>query len=88
MFWAASCTAFFDFLPSSEFTTCNKDPSTGKLLALSDASVDEHLFQRHVFLSLCFSKTDQFGKGCTLALVRSDSVICPVEALTLSLVPW
>ena len=79
---------FFGFLRLSEFTSCNKDLSTGKVLSLSDLSVDEHPFPRHVFLSLCFSKTDQFGKGCTLALVRSDSVICPVEALTLSLVPW
>ena len=43
--------------------------------------VDEQPFPHHVFLSLRFSKIDQFGKGCTLVLARSNSLICPLEAL-------
>ena len=48
---------------------------------MSDLPVDEQPFPHHVSLSLRFSKIDQFGKGCTLVLDRSGSLICPLEAL-------
>ena len=34
-----------------------------------------------MFLHLKFSKTDQFWAGCTVVLVRSDDLLCPVSAL-------
>ena len=81
MFWAACCTALFGFLRSAEFTTSKEDLFKGKFLALSDIPVDSSQLPQKVFVRLRFSKTDQFGKGYTLILARSHSLICPVDAL-------
>ena len=60
---------------------CYLFPWRSCLVIWSDLPVHEQPFPRHVFLSLRFSKTDQFGKDFTSVLARSDSLICPVEAL-------
>ena len=81
MLWAACCTAFFGFLRAAEFTTHPTAICKEKFLALSDLSIDRHPVPEQVFIKLRFSKTDQFGKGCTLVFVRSTSPICPVAAM-------
>ena len=81
-FWAACCTAFFGFLRGAEFTASKDDLLSGRFLALSDLSVDRTPVPEFVFVRLRFSKTDQFGKGCTIVLARANSAICPVSAIT------
>ena len=52
-----------------------------KHLDISDLSVDKKPIADKVLIHLKFSKTDQFGKGCTVVLARSDDLLCPVSAL-------
>ena len=69
-------------LRAAEFTASKDDLLSGKFLALSDLSVDRTPVPEFVFVRLHFSKTDQFGKGCTIVLARANSAICPVSAIT------
>ena len=48
-------------------------------------SVDQRPYPNVVYIFLHYSKTDQFGKGCTVPLAKSSSCLCPVEALMLYL---
>ncbi len=73
MLWAASCTAFLGFLQASEFTVppsgfCNKIH-----LSLKSVSMDKKPAPSIIFLYLKVSKTDQFGKGCSIILARAHS---------------
>lgn len=78
MFWAASCTAFFGFLRVSEFTCPGTfDPS--RHLGFCDVQLDPSGGYR---LLLKQSKTDPFGRGCTVYLGPSGRPICPVAALS------
>lgn len=81
MFWAACLTAFFGFLRAAEFTSPPEGFNPARHLDISDLSVDKKPVADKVFLHLKFSKTDQFGKGCTVVLARSDDLLCPVSAL-------
>ncbi len=88
MIWAACCTAFFVFLRAAEFTS----PSSGFIedqhMSLSDVTREKSPVPDNAFLRLKYSKTDQFGKGCTVILARSSSLICPVAALMAYLQRW
>ena len=81
MLWAAFCTAFFGFLRAAEFTCSNDTFSPEINLAVSSVSIDKHPIPDAVFLRIKRSKTDQFARGCSVVLARSDSPICPVAAL-------
>ena len=81
MIWAAWCTAFFGFLRAGEFTTPVEGFDANRHLSLKDISVEKSSNPDYLFLRLRFSKTDQFGKGCTVRLARSSGPICPVQAL-------
>ena len=81
LLWAVCCTAFFGFFRASEYTTSKESLARGTFLSLQDVSIDRHDNPSCIFLKLRFSKTDQFGKGCTVVLARCDSFICPVAAL-------
>ncbi|XP_065058040.1 uncharacterized protein LOC135685877 [Rhopilema esculentum] len=80
MLWAACCTAFFGFLRAAEFTVPSNHFSEGLHLSLDKISVDKMPVPSVVSIALSRSKTDQFGKGCSILLARSDSVLCPVTA--------
>ena len=88
MFWAACLTAFFGFLRAAEFTMPPEGFNPAKHLDISDVSVDKKPVADKVFLRLKFSKTDQFGKGCTVVFARSDDLLCPVSALMSYLRLW
>lgn len=81
MLWAAFCTAFFGFLRAAEFTSPSSSFSPQVHLSLANVSVDKHPVPDAVFIRLNKSKTDQFHKGCSIVLARSDCAICPVAAL-------
>ena len=81
MLWAACCVAFFGFLRASEFTVPPDGFSANKHLSLKDISVDKQPVPDNFFVNLKFSKTDQFGKGASIVLARTDTNVCPVRAL-------
>ena len=79
MLWAACCLAFFAFLRSGEFT-CS--PQTQhKCLALADIAVDSHSDPQLLWVCIQYSKTDQAGKGTTIALGRTRRILCPVASV-------
>ena len=55
--------------------------AANKHLSLKDISVDKQPVPDNVFVNLKFSKTDQLGKGANIVLARTDTDVCPVNAL-------
>ena len=86
MIWAAYCTAFFGFLPVSEFIV----PSPYKYdtdvhLSLSDVTLDNTHSPELVQLHIKQSKTDTFRKGTYIHLGRTYKNVCPVQVFLLYL---
>ncbi len=81
MLWAACCTAFFGFLRAAEFTCSPSQFQEGVHLSLACIKIDKSPIPDTVHVYLPRSKTDQFGKGCSILLARSDCALCPVAAL-------
>eukprot|EP00795_Rhopilema_esculentum_P014765 gene14765-5872_t len=81
MLWSACCAAFFGFLKAAEFTASSNHFSEELHLSLDKISVDKMPVPSVVTITLSRSKTEPFGKGCSISLARSDSVLCPVTAL-------
>ena len=82
MLWAACCTAFFGFLRCSEFSTASTTEFNSKAdLLASDVAVDSHHKPSVIAVKIKRSKTDQFGKGVTIYLGKTDRDLCPVSAL-------
>lgn len=82
MMWAACCLAFFGFLRSSEFTIPTQsgyDPDVH--LSPNDVAVDNRAMPRMIKVIIKQSKTDPFRQGVTLCLGKTDSQLCPVNAL-------
>ena len=82
MMWAACCLAFFGFLRSSEFTIPTQsgyDPEVH--LSPKDVAVDNRAKPRMLKVIIKQSKTDPFRQGVTLCLGKTDSQLCPVDAL-------
>ena len=78
MLLAASTTAFFGFLRSSEFVSHSIrkfDPES--TLMFSDVTFKAP----RISLNIKISKTDPFRQGCTIRLSPTNTVICPVSAL-------
>ena len=82
MLWAAACAGFFGFLRAGEFTVPSMqvyDPEVH--LSLSDLSVDSHSSPSMACLRIKQSKTDPFRQSVDVFLCRTNSPICPVEAI-------
>ena len=82
MMWAACCVAFFGFLQCSEFTSPNVsqyDPTVH--LSFSDLAVDNRSAPSLVQITIKESKTDPFRRGVQVCLGKTDTAICPVEAI-------
>ena len=83
MLWAAACIGFFGFLRCAEFTV----PSITTFDACKHLSLDDVSFTHKgssistITIHIKVSKTDQFGKGCHIHLVRTGASLCPVSAL-------
>ena len=82
MMWAACCLEFFGFLRSSEFTISTQigyDPKVH--LSPNDVAVDNRATPWMLKVIIKQSKTDPFRQGVTLCLGKTDSQLCPVDAL-------
>ena len=78
MLWAATTTAFFAFLRSSEFVSnTTKSYNTDTTLLISDITITH----QGATLKIKSSKTDPFRQGCHIKLCNINSLICPVQAL-------
>lgn len=80
--WAAACVGFFGFLRAGEFTVPSAeayDPAVH--LNLGDIALDSHTAPSVVRLSIKQSKTDPFRQGVSVFLGKSESAVCPVQAL-------
>lgn len=87
MLWAAACTCFFGFFRSGEITcpsVASFDPNSH--LTFADIAVDNRTSPSCIRVHLKRSKTDQFGVGADVFLVRSSGDLCPVSALMAYLV--
>ncbi len=62
---------------AAEFTTPASSLKAQVHLALEDITVDAAPSARHVYLKLKF----QLGKGCTVILAKSDTHVCPMDAV-------
>ena len=78
LLWAACCTGFFGFMRSGEFTATN--PNSPSIMA-SDIAVDSHISPSVMRVFLRRAKTDPFGKGVSIYLGKTGSIVCPVAAL-------
>ena len=82
MMWAACCFAFFGFLRSSEFTIPTQSGYDPEIHLLpKDVAVDNRAKPRMLKVIIKQSKTDPFRQGVTLCLGKTDSQLCPVDAL-------
>ena len=79
MLWAASTSAFFGLLRSSEYTCPTSASYIPATLLRSHLSFNSD-FSRAT-LHLPFSKTDPFGRGASVQLTAIPSPFCPVSAL-------
>ena len=82
MLWAACCLGFFGFLRCAEFTVPAATKfDANKHLAIGDVAVDSTSQPSVLAVTIKMSKTDQFGRGTTIYLGRTDKNICPVAAI-------
>ena len=82
LIWAVCCVSFFGFFRLGELIPSSVsafDPAMHMLLA--DVAADCPSRPTLISLQLKWAKTDQFGRGATVFLSRSDSDVCPVAAL-------
>lgn len=78
LFHAAALLAFWGALHVGELVAGSKRDTTGRALKVGDIS----LGNGRVTVTICFSKTDQAGKGRFLVLeLCGDVELCPVLAL-------
>uniref|UniRef100_A0A1X7SSQ1 Tyr recombinase domain-containing protein n=1 Tax=Amphimedon queenslandica TaxID=400682 RepID=A0A1X7SSQ1_AMPQE len=74
LFWATCCVG--------EFTCPSWGALTNSMLSFGDVSVDSHSSPTYISLLHCQSKTDVFGAGVRIYLIRVDGPICPVKSLS------
>ena len=82
MMLAACCVAFFGFLHCSEFTSpglSQYDPTTH--LSFSDLAIYNRSAPSLIQITIKESKTDPFRRGTQVFLGKTDTAICPVEAI-------
>uniref|UniRef100_A0A1X7TEK2 Tyr recombinase domain-containing protein n=1 Tax=Amphimedon queenslandica TaxID=400682 RepID=A0A1X7TEK2_AMPQE len=73
LFWATCCVG--------EFACPSWGAFTNSMLSFGDVSVDSHSSPTYISLLHCQSKTDVFGAGVRIDLIRVDGPICPVMSL-------
>ena len=82
MMLVACCLAFFGFLCSSEFTIPVQSSYDSEVhLSVKDVAVDNKAKPGMLKVNIKQSKTDPFRQGVTLCLGKSNSQLCPVDAL-------
>ena len=82
MLWAAACIGFFGFLRAGEFTVPSPEAYDPEVhLNLGDLTLDSHTHPTLVRLKIKHSKTDPFRQGVDVFLGRTDTPLCPVQAL-------
>ena len=84
MLWAVACAGFFGFLWAGEFSVPSAeayDPEAH--LNLSDLALDNHNDPTVARLQIKQSKTDPFRQGVEVFLGKTDSAICPIQAIIL-----
>ena len=81
MVWAACCLAFLGFLRCSEFTVPSSVFILDTHLTQSDVLTDKIPFPDSLMINIKKSKTDQFKRGFTIVLGKTNSQICPVAAI-------
>ena len=83
MLWAACyIMCFFGFFQLGEITSSSEssfDPQSD--LSLADISVDNHTNPSYIQVFLKVSKTDQFRKGVSITLGKTDDELCPVASV-------
>lgn len=82
MLWAAAVTCFFGFFRAGELTVPSAsafDPAVH--LAWGDVAADENQPPSMVRVFLKRSKCDQFGRGVTVYVGKTDNSLCPVSAI-------
>ena len=78
MLWAACCLGYFGFMRAGEFTSDSREPPA---IRASDVAIDSHTSPSVVRIHLRRAKTDPFGKGVFIYLVRTQLPLCPVVAV-------
>ena len=82
MLWAACCLCFFGFFRLGEITCeTEKAFNPDKNLSILDLAVNNHTHPDYLLVKLKGSKTDQFRKGTTIVIGRTDNELCPVAAV-------
>ena len=82
MLWAAACVGFFGFLWAGEFTVPTPqayDPEVH--INLTDLASDSHSVPTMARLCIKQSMTDPFRQGVAMFLGKTDSAICPIQAI-------
>ena len=83
MLWAACCTAFFGILQSGEITTSSlKEYDAEVHLSFGDIPLDSTHNPTVAQVRIKASKTDPFRQGISIFLGRTDTLLCPIAALT------
>ena len=80
MLWAAITTAFFGFLRVSEYTASRKTTFDREAVLLFH---DLSLRHGSARLRIKESKTDPFRQGVTVRIQANNTILCPINALTL-----
>ena len=82
MIWAICTTAFFGFFRLGELLlTKSSDFCPHRHLAWGDVAVDSNENPTMIRINLRCSKTDQFGRGASIVLGRTEVDLCPVAAI-------
>lgn len=80
MIWAAMTFAFFGFLRIGEMT-CSDSFNINNHLTLSDVTFVPTVNPQYMKVKLKVSKTDPFRQGQTIFIGKTNSHICPVQAM-------
>ena len=81
MLWAASCTGFFGFPQSDEFTCPPIQAFNSRMLTPQDITVNSHQVPIILSIHLQHTKNDPYGNGITIHLGRTGQTICPVSVI-------
>ena len=81
MLWAALTLAFFGFLRVSEFTSGGEFNPHSHLSPSDIVFKPSRLNPNYMQINIKVSKTDPFRSGIKLAIGKTGSTICPVQAM-------
>lgn len=82
MFWAAFSLSFFGLLRIGELTILSSTSDSSKIIQNTDVEFINTSNNRHILLTLRFSKTDQFGISSVIRVEEEENLpACPVSTL-------